>query len=139
MPSISAAGEPPAAAPLTADELRLLIEKARSGPTVHGVPGLERAMIYRLAAETGLRAGEIKSLQRQSFDLDGSPPTVTVHAGYSKHRREDVLPLRPDTAAVLRQFLAGRLPEAPAFRVPGWLQMSTLVRVDRGGSRHPLS
>jgi hypothetical protein len=50
--------------------------------------------------------------------LDGKRPTVTVQAGYSKHRREDVLALRPDTAADLRDLLARKLPDAPAFAVP---------------------
>jgi len=44
--------------------------------------------------------------------------TVTVQAGYSKRKREDILPLRPDTAAELRGFLSDKLPDARAFRVP---------------------
>jgi len=56
-------------------------------------------MLYRVAVETGLRQSELRSLTRVSFALDASPPTVTVQAGCSKHRRQDVLPLRPDTGA----------------------------------------
>ena len=38
----------------------------------------------------------LRSLKQASFDLDSKPATVTVAAAYSKRRREDTLPLRPD-------------------------------------------
>jgi len=93
---------------LTAEECRRLLAVADPG----------RALLYRLALETGLRANELRTLTVSSFDLSGAPPTVTVSAKDSKHRREDVLPLRLDTAALLRQRLSLTLPAAPAFDVP---------------------
>jgi len=64
--------------------------------------GRERALLYTLAVSTGLRAGEVlASLTWQSFDLDDSKPSVTVLAAYSKHRRDDVVPLRLDIAKQL--------------------------------------
>lgn len=42
---------------------------------------------------------ELASLTESSFDFDTDNPTVTVAAAYSKHRREDVLPLHPTLAA----------------------------------------
>ena len=103
---------------LSVEELRRLIQATRNGPERFGTTGPERAMLYRVAVETGLRRGELASLTAASFALDDGRPTVTVAAAYSKHRREDVLPLRPDTAADLRDFLARKLPDAPAFAVP---------------------
>ncbi len=41
--------------------------------------------------------------------------SVTVQAAYSKHRQEDILPLRPETAADLRTFFANKAPDAKAF------------------------
>jgi integrase len=67
-------------------------------------------MVYRLALGTGFRAKELRSLTPQSFNLDGDPPTVTVAAAYSEHRREDVQPIRRDLAALLRPWLAGKEP-----------------------------
>ena len=93
---------------LTADECRKLIQKADP----------DRAMLYRLALETGLRANELRNLTVSSFDFDGLPPTVTVSAESSKHRREDVLPLRQDMAGALRQYVAYKLPAAMALNVP---------------------
>ena len=103
---------------LSVEELRRLLDATRNGPDRFGMTGPERATLYRVAVETGLRRGELASLTRASFALDGGRPTVTVQAAYSKHRREDVLPIRPDTAADLRDFLACKMPDSPAFAVP---------------------
>jgi len=70
--------------------------------------GHDRAMVYRLAAFTGLRAQELASLTARSFDLQADPPTVCVDACYSKHRRRDVLPLADDLVGRLRDYLAER-------------------------------
>ena len=70
--------------------------------------GSDRAMLYAVAAYTGLRASELASLTRQSFRLDDATPTVTVQAAYSKHRRQDVLPLHPSLVAMLRPWLAAK-------------------------------
>ena len=51
--------------------------------------GPDRAMLYFVALETAFRWNELRSLTAGSFRLEGSSPTVTVSAAYSKHRRED--------------------------------------------------
>lgn len=101
---------------LTVDELRRLLTTTTAGPARYGMTGAERAMMYRVAVETGLRANEIRTLTRASFDLSGR--TVTVAAAYSKHRRQDVLPIRLSLADALRDFLAGLVPAAQVFRLP---------------------
>jgi integrase len=103
---------------LTVKELRRLLDAARTGPERSGMCGEDRALLYWLAVETGLRAGELRSLTPESFALDGDPPTVTVEAAYSKHRREDTLPLRPALVVALRHFLARKLPSVPLFKIP---------------------
>lgn len=52
-----------------------------------------RAMLYRVADFTGLQVQELASLTAQFFDLDGNTLTVRVEACYSKHRRQEPLPL----------------------------------------------
>jgi len=103
---------------LSAGEQRALLTAAENGEPWRGIPGHDRAMLYRAALETGLRWSELRSLTRASLDLDGERPTVTVEAAYSKHRRDDVLPLRPETAATLREYTKGKLPTAAVFRMP---------------------
>ena len=90
-------------------DLGLLISAAEtSQKKFRGLDGSTRAMLYRLAAMTGLRASELSSLTPASFDLPSDPPMVTVQAACSKHRREDVLPIHLDLAARLRQWLSER-------------------------------
>jgi integrase len=102
---------------LEPDGIRRLLETTTAGPVRRGMSGPDRAMLYRLAIETGLRAGELRSLTKESFDLTAL--TVMVKATYSRKRKQDaVLPLRPDTAAVLRGFLAGKLSGVRLFKIP---------------------
>ncbi len=115
---------------LSVDELRMMLATTRRGPERKGMTGPERAMLYRLAVETGLRAGELRSLTRSSFDLDGNPPTVTVAAAYSKRRREDTLPLRPELAQELQLFLAHMAPAVPVFKMPDRKQTGQMFRAD---------
>lgn len=62
-----------------------------SAPVRRFMGGPHRALAYRLAMATGLRANEIRSLRAESFDLGAG--TVTVTAGYSKRRRRDTQPI----------------------------------------------
>ena len=93
---------------LSPDELERLIKAAQTSKRkIAGFGGRDRAMLYRVAAFTGLRAQELASLTAHSFDLEANPPTVRVEACYSKHRRTDVLPLEEDLVRCLREHLAG--------------------------------
>jgi len=91
-------------------------------------------MVYRLALGTGFRAKELRSLTPESFDLEGEPPTVTVNAAYSKRRREDTQPIRPDLADLLRPWLAGRSAGQPVFaNLPG--DTARMLRSDLAAAR----
>ena len=71
----------------------------------YGLSGKSRVMLYLTAAYTGLRASELASLTPASFHLGADPPTVTVEAAYSKHRKRDELPLHPELVSRLREWL----------------------------------
>jgi len=96
-------------------ELSALLHVAHEGGPVLGMAGPDRAVLYALAVGTGFRAGELASLTPQSFALDSDPPTVTVEAGYSKHRRRDVQPLPRGLAEVLWPWLIGKAAGVPVF------------------------
>lgn len=51
------------------DELLWLLRTTDVRPERFGMTGPARAMLYRLAAETGLRSAELRSLTRGSFAL----------------------------------------------------------------------
>jgi len=104
---------------LADDEVARLIRTAKKGPVVWGMAGPDRAMLYRVAVETGLRAGELASLTPYSFDLaDPDEASVKVAAAYSKHRRDDVVPLRPDLTHAVGTYIAARPTRGLLFQVP---------------------
>ena len=115
---------------LSTDEVRWLLDVTAKSSNRYGMTGDARAMLYRLAVETGLRAGELRSLTRSSFHLEGDEPTVTIAAAYAKNRREDILLLRPHTAFLLAAHFAEKMPQAPAFNVPSESAMSKMFRAD---------
>ena len=96
--------------------MRKLLATTVAGPKRFSMTGYERALVYRFAAETGLRRKELRNLKKLSFDIEKC--TVTVEAAYSKRRRHDVLPLRPQTAAEMEHYLASKHPGAKAFKIP---------------------
>ncbi len=112
----------------TADELARLIEAARTAPdrvaskagrggkVTEVITGPDRAVLYALAAGTGFRANELRSLTLESFDL-GDTPTVTIHAAYSKNTKTAAQPIAPELADMLREHLKGRCP-GRVFAVP---------------------
>jgi integrase len=100
---------------LPADDFGRFAEAVGKAPPFRGLTGADRVALYTLSIYTGLRASELASLTPASFDLDADLPTVTVRAACSKHRREDVQPLRADVAAMMRGYLAGRPRSAPVW------------------------
>ncbi len=100
---------------LSAEELDRLFCAAEKGGVYKSATGIDRAALYRLAAGTGFRANELRTLTPEVFNLDGEPPTVTVKAGYSKRRRDDVQPIRSDLANALRPWLASKPAGQPVF------------------------
>ena len=93
---------------LTTEEVGKLIESARnSTEQIQCFDGETRARIYLIAYLTGLRRSEIGSLTPENFQLDASPPTVTIAATISKHRRTDVLPLHPELVSLVREWIKG--------------------------------
>jgi integrase len=115
---------------LREDAFQGFIEATAAGRPFRGLAGADRLVIYTLAANTGFRAGELGSLSPGSFAFEASPPTVTVKAGYSKHRREDVQPLRADVAEMMRQYVTGKALDKPLW--PGtWTEAGAeMVRLD---------
>ncbi len=122
---------------LAADEFTRLLTAARGGKKYRKQSGPDRAILYLVAGMTGLRASELASLTPESFSLDAETPIVTVEAAYSKHRRQDEVPLHADLVAELRPWLAKK--EQGARVWPGkWAKHSQgvdMIRRDLGIAR----
>ncbi|MCC6126080.1 MAG: tyrosine-type recombinase/integrase [Pirellulales bacterium] len=114
---------------LSDEEFVLLVEAARtSKKTIEGISGPDRAMMYVLASWTGFRKGEIGSLTLRSLRLEDDPPTATVAACFSKHRREDTQVLHPELVTLLKEWLATKRrlkPDMPLFPVSGRVRGGT--------------
>jgi len=121
---------------LSTDELVWILKVTPAGPDRFGIGGIERARLYRLAVETGLRAAELRSLIWACVDLDGKPPTITLNAENSKRRREDVIPLRSSTAAALRQWADPRHRKRPLFpNLTEWTRTAAMLHADMAAAR----
>jgi integrase len=123
--------------PLSIEELTLLIQAAEAGPVFQCIPGPDRAVLYIVGAYTGYRRGEIGSVTIRSFDFDSDPPTLTVQAGHSKHRRKDVLPLRRDFADCIQKWLATKpdlSPHQPLFEIAE-RRTADMMRIDLEAAR----
>jgi integrase len=123
--------------PFTEAELTAILQATNAGAPVRRISGPDRAMLYAVAAYTGLRASELASLTPESFNLDTEPQTVTVEAAYSKHRRQDVLPLHSSLAALIRPWLGSK--HAGKLVWPGrWAQgkeAGVILKIDLNRAR----
>jgi integrase len=129
---------------LSAEEFSLLVEAAGCGKSIANISGPDRAMMYILAAWTGFRKGEIGSLTLRSLQLEADPPTATVDACYSKHRRQDTQILHPELVRQLRDWIGTKKrlrPDRPLFpisgRIPGCTERPAhkMMRLDMEAAR----
>lgn len=100
---------------LSFDQVGRLLAAAANGPEVEGIGGMERAVLYRVAIETGFRANELRQLKVGSFDLEKA--TVKLDARHCKDRRDATQPITLALAGHLGDYLADKDPMDPAFNL----------------------
>jgi integrase len=132
---------------LTTEEIRTLLEATEKGPPrpghtgkplSDGMSGPERALVYRVAVETGMRRNELKTLSVADLELaDRDRAAVRVRAGNVKNRRDEVLPLRPSTARDLAVHVATRSRDAPVFSCLRDWRAAVVLRADLPGAGIP--
>lgn len=120
---------------LQPDEYGRLLKAARVGPQRCRLAGCDRMMLYLVASNSGLRCQELASLTPESFVLDGDEPSVTVEASYSKHRRQDVQPIRADLAELLREYLASKPAGERIWPHRWWTKAAKMIRADLKDAR----
>jgi len=118
---------------LEPDEIRRLLEATQAAGKRFGMTGHQRALLYRLAVETGLRRNELKSLMVSSFDFKRC--MVTVDAAYTKNSKTATLPLRLDTAEQLKDFVRGKMPNVQVFIVPD--KTAKMIQADLADAKIP--
>ncbi len=123
--------------PATLDELQWLITAAVAAEPFLGLPGPDRVILYAVAVCTGIRVSELASITPESLRLEDDVPTITVAAGYSKHRKEDVQPIPPAIAARLKNWLAENPVQSRRPLWPGrWRERAAeMLRSDLAAAR----
>jgi site-specific recombinase XerD len=122
--------------PLDCDEVCRLLAATEKAPYRFGMPGHERAVLYLVGIETGLRVRELQSLTVNSFDFDDA--AVTVKAEHCKNGQKAVQLLKYNRAAQLREFFAGKLPGAKAFNVPSHYRTAKMLHADCEAAEIPV-
>ena len=102
---------------LTAEELTKLLKSTAAGPAHHRLDGHARAVLYRVAMETGLRRNELRSLTPACIDFDAEMPVIVVQPANVKNRKETVQVIRRELADELRRWIqdAEIGPESPLW------------------------
>ena len=121
-------------------ECRKLIATAEASlEDFRGIFGPSRAMLYRVALNTGYRVKELASLTPDSFDLDAKTPAIVLAAEFTKNRSEAVQPISTELADALRPFLAARPKQLPVW--PGtWREKAAkMLRIDLDAAGIPFT
>ena len=95
----------------------------------------ERILLYAVAIQTGLRAGELRSLTRGALFLSGERPYVTCKAGSTKNRKDARQYIRPELAKELRRQVAAKAPATPVFAMPRKDLIAGILRADLAAAR----
>jgi integrase len=93
---------------LTADELCRLLTAAGTGPTHHALDRKSRALLYRVAMETGFRRSELATLTGACIDTEADVPTISVLPEHTKNRQGVTQPIRRELASELKRFIEAR-------------------------------
>ncbi len=78
----------------------------------------ERCLVYRVAIQTGLRVGELRSLTRGSFYLNEKSPYIKAESGSTKNRQVAYQYIDSDLANDLKALISTKLPTVTVFPLP---------------------
>lgn len=97
---------------LLPDEWPHLRSAVLSRPATYGMSAAERLLLYQLAIETGLRAGELRQLMRSSVVLKATRPHILAAAGTTKNRQLAKQYVTDNLARKLAGYVLTKLPAA---------------------------
>ena len=121
--------------PLTVEEFRWLTSTTYNSPTRYKMTGQERALLYGIAVQTGLRANELRHLTVSQCNLYRDQPTVTCKAKSAKNSKDAHQHLKPETAQELRELIATKSPNIPVFKMPHESKVAEMLRADLDDAR----
>ncbi len=90
----------------TKTEFTKLLKNARaSEECFRDLTGTDRALIYEIARETGLRAHELSTITPAGCKLDKAPYLITIDCTISKRRKYDRLEIKQRHATKLKRYI----------------------------------
>jgi integrase len=111
------------------------LEAAANGKPFLGLTGRDRHVLYTLAANTGLRAKELRTLTPASFDF--TEPSVSLKAAHSKRRRNDTQPIRADVAEMMADYIGDLRDRTPLWPGKWHEKAAQMVRHDLAAAGIP--
>jgi integrase len=120
---------------LTQSEWKWIESVLAEGVDRYGMPSEERLLLYRCAIETGLRANELRSLNRACLCLDEDQPCVTVRAESAKNRKDARQFISTKLAHQLREHVACKTPTSKVFSLPHRGNLAKMLRADLAHAR----
>jgi len=120
----------------TVEEFNCLLTYLESAPSRMGIAAVERALLYRFAAGTGLRSTRISKLTRESFGEHRERHAVLIPAGRkNKERKAREVPLDESLWGMLEAHLVGKPLKAPVFTMPEKRHVAKMVKADVDAAR----
>lgn len=120
---------------LLPEEWPCLQAAAAAGPIRYGMDGAERALLYRTAIASGLRANELRSLTRTSIVVDAARPFIRVKAADTKNGKSAQQFIDRELAAALGAHLKRKTPAAAVFDLPHSSNLARMLRDDLDAAR----
>ncbi len=87
----------------TEEELKMIFVAAESRRYIGRSKGEEHVLVYKLLVGTGLRSSELGTATVDQFDFDRC--RFRVRAVATKNKKDDVLPIRPDLIAAMKEWV----------------------------------
>lgn len=129
---------------LLPDEWPHLLAATEAGPDRNGLTGSERATLYWLAIQTGLRANETSGITRGSIVLTGERPYVVVKAAGrlssenrkgTKNKQTARQYIEPDLARRLAELCRLKAKATPLFPFVDQNNVAKMAREDLAAAR----
>ncbi len=120
---------------LTHEEFVWLDSVTRMSGDSFGMTGVERAVLYAFAIQTGLRSSEIKAVTRAKLHLTAIQPFVLVPANSTKNAKPARQYLQRELADELRSMISKKLGGAQVFNMPPKYDVAEMFRQDLAAAR----
>ena len=120
---------------LTHEEFDWLSTITQRSIEAFGMDGPQRALLYRTAIETGLRAGELRSLTRGKLHLSGDTPFILAKASTTKNKKIARQYVTKELAHELSVFVSRKVSGVAVFGMPSAFDTAEMLRADLAKAR----